>query len=505
MNPHFHRFDNIGDRIPAHAYGLLDHIEFPAPGSTTALLAFDLVDADWLAAEGAKNALFAIDNPQAQVKAWQKINQLQDQGQLKTSPFEKAPLYRLEIEVPAQSSWFGFPQLPDPSNTQAFASALSKLEGTWFEFNITHASPSNSNANVYATLFAKPTPVIAKGSMPTAKLSKKLSKTFSLTHLPNYSLKQLRDTLSSIGANYLAAYDVGQGNANALLDDNFRGVNTPSIYYDLGAGVYRNRHTTPNDLRFCFSQDPVILLSHWDADHWAGTYATMVDLDYPARKLTWIAPRQKVGPVHVAFAYDVTANGGKFYTCSFRNGTLGRAKLKSGQQIKFMIGTGSDRNGTGLVLAIEDSVHGPSPRSWLLTGDCDYSYFINTLAPLPPVCIVAPHHGATLTTASPVPAPVVPGTYRRIIYSFGAGNSHGKSGVQHPTALGVKIHDSAGWDHGAWSLTNPGTPIPGGDALATCEHSPGKSRGGLLIGWDKAPLAFSSPCGTNCSATLTQV
>lgn len=47
-----------------------------------------------------------------------------------------------------------------------------------------------------------------------------------------------------------------------------------------------------------------------------------------------------------------------------------------------MRGGGRDRNGTGIVLTVEEPSNIPA-RSWLLTGDCDYLHFVDELKPLP--------------------------------------------------------------------------------------------------------------------------
>ena len=72
MNPHFRRFGDLIESIPARAFGRLDHIELPGPHSTLALLAFDLVDADWLFAQGLHDKRFDLDDLNALALAWQK-------------------------------------------------------------------------------------------------------------------------------------------------------------------------------------------------------------------------------------------------------------------------------------------------------------------------------------------------------------------------------------------------------------------------------------------------
>lgn len=500
MNPHFRRYGDLPQRAPARAYGRLDHVELPSDGGAVALLAFDLVDADWLVRVGQNDARFNIGDQSASERAWQEwwLNAGSPPRAI-ANPFEDAPLYRLDVELPIRGHWFGFPPLPDPSDTVVFGAAVRDLESVWFEFTIAEHKRGGYVASLYPALFANPIPVFVRGKMPTAQEGKALSGIFSLANLPAISTGIFKGLLSSAAATYLAVYDVGQGNANGLLAAD----SLPTLYYDLGAGVYRNLHTTPTNLVFCFTEQPPIVLSHWDADHWAGTYATQVGGAYPALARSWVAPYQIVGPVHVAFAYDVICNGGSFFTYCAPPGISATANLADGKRLTFSLGSGTDRNGSGIVLAVEHSTH-PSPRSWLLTGDCDYRYFMPHLTAIPPVAMVAPHHGATLSSTTVVPQPHPAAKYKRLIYSFGAGNAHGSTNVRHPTQQGVTAHDAAGWDHGVWFLNTPGTPFPGADVLATSEHLPGTGRGGALVGWDTAPAPVAAPCGGRCTATPTQ-
>jgi hypothetical protein len=241
-------------------------------------------------------------------------------------------------------------------------------------------------------------------------------------------------------------------------------------------------------------------LSHWDADHWAGAYATSVNGSYPALSQTWIAPLQSVTPIHAAFAYDVVTAGGRFLIYDPPAGHWNTMTLPHHRALHYGRGSGPDRNGSGLVLAVEDQA-----RSWLLTGDCDYMHFMPSLMPSDPVALVAPHHGASLDPKSPVPTPVA-STYRRLVYSFGHQNAHGskKPPTRHPTKAGVTAHSNAGWRHGTWKLHEAGTSIAGDDVIATCEHLPGTSRGGAVIGWDMAPAPLTDcPVGL-CNALCPQ-
>ncbi|WP_394244735.1 hypothetical protein [Halopseudomonas laoshanensis] len=495
MNSHFRRKahpdeDNAVIQMPTRTYARFDHLEADTAAHSV-LLAFDLVDAQWLDMEGQRNPLLNAEWPSNVARAWNHWTQLPlDEA---PDPFEAMPLYRLEFDLSDGQLLFNR-HLPPAADLSALRGAASELEWLWFEIEIhDDAQQGGMEALLYPGLFANPLPVYVKGQMPSLRKHQALSTIFSLAHLPTLSTEQVQTELSHATADLLAVFDVGQGNANALLSTTQYGEpGVPTHYYDLGAGVYRNRHTTPDPLAFCFCDAPLILLSHWDADHWAGTYAVTTNNAYPALRRKWIAPLQVVGPLHIAFAHDIISNGGEIFIYS-PSGKIGEATLSPQRRIRFMCGNGRDRNGTGIVLAVEEHEKEPR-RSWLLTGDCDYLYFVNELQPLPPVGMVVPHHGADLDRNSPIPRPPPGVDYKRLVYSYGPGNKHGRAPVQHPTYQGVAPHNSADWDHNRWTIMAPGYPAPGGDVLATCEHVPGTSRGCALIGWDHPPRHLFPPC-----------
>lgn len=435
----------------------------------------------------------------SRARAWAQFN-----PGCTNSPFKKAPLFRLEVELSNHESWFGMTGLRRLHDTEP-DTETARLENLWLELNL---SPTNSKSNgekladLYPTLFSDPVPVSVEGKLVSAAKGKSLADIFSLGHLPEISTEQLLKLLSKATARNLAVYDVGQGNANALIGD---GCGFPTLYFDLGAGVYRNKHTTPNDLRFCFTEKPPIILSHWDADHWAGTYATSVGGEYPALKQLWIAPLQEVGPIHIAFAHDVLESKGEFFTSTTLENNIGISTLTSDPNITvhFTLGTGADRNNSGIVLAVVNNSHPSGPRSWILTGDCEYKFFMPALSPADPVAIVVPHHGADLRGGSKAPPPVSTDTYKRLVYSFGANNSQGKTNVQHPTGEGVTAHSS--WNHGGWVTGKIGWTMPNGDVLATTEHKNAPFRGGCLVGWSSSPVTRCPPCGGHlCTAELKQ-
>lgn len=510
MNPHFQAATPGDDRereerpprIPSRAYGRVDHVVLPKGLSGRALLGIDLVDAEWLDVAGQTDARLSLADSLQCSRAWGTYTAKLGGPIRPANPFESAPLYRLEIELPFGDSWFGMPPLPSPYEPY-FDASMEALESLWIEFyDIEVAAPGQpSAALLYPSLFADPVPVRTEGKLPSVRQGMALSQVFSLQNAATPTTADVEAVLAATQTDLLSVFDIGQGNANALVD----GACLVSLYYDLGAGVYRNKKTTPTGLTFCFSGNPTIILSHWDADHWAGTYATSVAGAFPALQRKWIAPNQSVGPTHAAFAHDIATNGGSLHLYSPPPGTIGTATTASGHTARFTVGTGRDRNGTGIVLAIENHSIRPSPVCWVLTGDCDYRHFLPALTACQPVAMVVPHHGADLHPSTAVPSPIRPSGYCRLAYSFGMNNSHGSTGVQHPTSAGVKAHDVAGWTHGVWSLLTPGTPTPGPELVATCEHAPGTFRGGAVIGWNSPPTPYGLPCGGgSCTASVVQ-
>lgn len=156
---------------------------------------------------------------------------------------------------------------------------------------------------------------------------------------------------------------------------------------------------------------------------------------------------------------------------------------------------------TGIVLCIEDS--SAAGNSWVLTGDCDYRYFWSAMRLPDPVALIAPHHGADLMATSRPPSRA-PGSYRRIVYSFGPNNTH--SGASHPTSGGITAHDSAGWKHGTWPTAPPPAPghsTPGADALATCVHLT-TVRDSIVVGWILPSTPLHACGGTRCTTNLKQ-
>lgn len=487
--------------MPTNVFGRVDHVVTSGPPDNIVLIAFDAIDVQWLNDQANQDQRFEINSPTVAAAAWKRQG---SPRQSAPSIFEDAPLFRIEVELDARTNPFGLSFLPDYDGDDANRGAQA-LEEAWFRFEVSETHRLGlTPALIYPGLFAPPIPAFVQGTMPTPVHANALAGIFSLQHFPKISGTGLQASLQGAVGGTLAVYDVGQGNANALLSP------LPSLYFDLGAGVYRNKNTTPTPLLFCFTRCPPILLSHWDADHWAGAYATGVGIPptYPALPRTWIAPLQTVGPLHIAFANDIIAQGGSLFIYNPPPGTVDIVALPMGTELRLALGTGSGRNDSGIVAVVENRNLGPS-RTWVLTGDCKYTRIEPLLAPTNPIAVIVPHHGANLHGGAAAPNPFrgVYG-YCRLLYSFGPDNAHGATGVRHPTLNAATLNIGTGWVHGAWHLAAPADTDPNfaDDVRATARHTvagvAGANLGGIQVGWDGLPKLFNPPCGGGlCNTT----
>lgn len=494
MNIHFSRPYDGSDELPRNSYGRLESYTIVDEGMKI-VLNFDLIDAKWLDTELGNIPLERDRKGRFQSSGRSWLLNKKNSGE---NPFEYAPLYRLVLTEELKDL-IEFGGLFHKFLRATLKETIEFAHDRWIEFQCLSTFFSGAiPAIVYPGLFGPALPAFTRGTFVTAHKHKQLTNLHDLNFFPNILTHQVKEAFAKSNSDGLAVYDVGQGNANALLESQH---NVPTMYYDLGAGVYANQNTTPNDLRFCFTYKPTILLSHWDGDHWAGAYATKVDGKYPALKQKWIAPLQEVSTIHMAFSFDIWISGGQIEIYDAPVGTVEEIDNASGHKIRFWRGIGYDRNDSGIVIEVENKKEVGNP-SWLLTGDCDYIYFPTAYVQKNQSAIVAPHHGADLRKKSPVPAPPSKG-YARLIYSCGPENTH--SGTSHPTKNGVKAHETAGWRHENLYFNNPGHSSPPGATIrATGFHFPHASRGGILVGWTTSPVISVAPCKGNCTTMPTK-
>lgn len=312
----------------------------------------------------------------------------------------------------------------------------------------------------YMNLFAAGVTRSASGFYrPDEGVEADLERVTGFGDLPDATPAEIAGLLPQGRTEAAAVYDVGQGNANALLEHG-----QPVLYYDLGGGVLGNRHTFPAGLtHFCQSFDPLIVLSHWDWDHWSSAQR-----DVRALKRSWVVPRQRIGPTHTAFLGRLHASGRVIVW------PAGLPAAGGGDvRIERCTGPPSSRNDTGLALVWE-----PDRGRMLFPGDSAYTHVPS--AGLDWTSVVVPHHGGR--TSLKLVAASDGRAAGRLAWSYGTGNRY-----QHPLPQVVQAH-AGGW---AQQLQTP-TRGPAG-------------LGHVHLYWDPADPDAPPPCaGANCELTLQQ-
>lgn len=442
-----------------------------------AVVAFEAVDANWLL----RWERFDYKRPGALETHWAAYwKDLGRSSPVESDAFADIPIYRFEFTTPRGGPFF--------DEVEKF-----ETDPRWFLFiRDDHGLPMD----VFGNLFAAPVTAQYNVSLAPDEVAPGLDTVFDMGVWPDASEADIRAAASAArSSDFLGVFDIGQGSASALLD----GSRQPELYFDLGCGVYRNANTSPTPLRFCWTNRPPVVLSHWDADHWAGGLK-----DPSALPRTWVAPRQSIGPVHAGFANSIVQAGGRVLI--WGNAQQSVTTRSGPRQVTVSRCLGTGRNGSGLVLTAEDQ---RTNQSWLLTGDAGY-HELSIALPSNLSAVVIPHHGATMNHKSVPPAPGGSIGNRRLLYSFGSGNKHGRTAVQHPTAQAVALHHSHGWNQGAWrAATIPGNVVAGGDVVSTATHPNGR-LGGVIVSWIGPPNPSPTPCGAilgqpqSCSISLDQ-
>lgn len=325
------------------------------------------------------------------------------------------PLFALELSVANDSQFVAFAN-EDPSQ--------------WLELNIDE-NAEGQTVSVYGNLFSPAinmtlTPGYPK-SIPYKKIRAALEQATSMTGIHDATEEVLRSHLKlEARQKGVAVYDVGQGNCNAIIGDQLN----PVIYYDFGGGIMGNGHTFPRqnqNMKFCFTNSPTIILSHWDWDHWSSAFRDLESLNQ-----IWIAPHDtSIGLIHRYFL-DLLFQNKKIliWPDTLDHIDMGYMTIRKAN--------GSSRNDKGLILEIMDP-YGERPPV-LFMGDADYGCFKGK-APLVDrdwSVVVAPHHGAKMRS-NRVPS-CMASNYHRLIYSVGSGNSYG-----HPKLETETLYRQANW------------------------------------------------------------
>ncbi|RZF64321.1 metallo-hydrolase/oxidoreductase [Sphingomonas populi] len=463
--------------FPKRSYAKLDQVEPPnAEEARKILFAFDAVDADWPGFEGGQ-MLSLEDDPAAEARLsrfWAaRFSPPDDRVIDGPDPFDALPMYRIDITLGRH----------DP-----LAEKLLGMDGQWFEIGLN--AEQGQEVEVYGGLFMAAVPARLSHKPRPAAPAVKLERLFSMEDWPDATRDELEAVLGGVACpiERLLMFDIGQGSATALVCQ----CGNVISYFDVGCGVYRNAKTMPATVSFCTHEPPTVILSHWDADHWAGA-----TVDKRLLAMTWVAPRQSISKVHKALGNDILKGGGRILIVPTALSPL--VWGNPGQTFELRRCTGTDRNGSGLALIAEDN---GTQSGWLLTGDAAYNYVPGPL-PANLTAVAVPHHGADMGKASIPPASPHPG-YARLLYSFGPANAHGRTGVSHPTAAAVAAHNSAGWPQGAWAPPPAAMRLAGQPVLATASHLTTHEQG-IAVGWSGPPVPVLSGHAASCPDVMPVV
>ncbi|UVM53893.1 hypothetical protein LOY37_16125 [Pseudomonas sp. B21-012] len=324
----------------------------------------------------------------------------------------------------------------------------------------------------------------------------------SLALLTGLSVRKQRilDVLEQAAAKagpsrWTVAYDVGQGNANALVDEGGH----PRLFYDLGWPTSFNARTRPANRPAllagdrCCSHDSLpapVVLSHWDFDHWAfavantsynfGKKAAHITFDPLALQRYWIVPRPPtryrgvgLGPTHLRFISQLGQRlvwPNRLRRVAFSAGVITRTDPVTDPY---------DRNNQGLAWFVMENQS--AQTAILLPGDIEYAKLHWPASAPDLLSLVASHHGGR---AGAPPMAAIPAA-SHLTLSLGAGNVH-----RHPSAAALRNHSLCGWPT---PLSTSNRSTPPGSLLAT---------GSVLIPLNPLALRPTFSCPTLIASNL---
>ncbi|MBI6620639.1 hypothetical protein YA0783_20255 [Pseudomonas corrugata] len=298
-----------------------------------------------------------------------------------------------------------------------------------------------------------------------------------------------------------AAYDVGQGNCNAIVDQ----YEHPRVFFDLGWAPNFHSFTRPPSQPDFFACDrrtvaPVVL-SHWDMDHWSyaikrsafnpTNLTTKHEWNAQALQRFWIgrAPQTKahqIGPLAMSFYRELTKvhlfpgiPAMLLWPNNCRRIDFSEGWLEACDPPSHLP---QDRNNTGIAMFVQPNRKGPAI---LMTGDADFPSIpsLQTNKRLKLAGMIAPHHGSRITVAD-VPKPLKRGP-KKLVLSVGNGNVYG-----HPKQESIDAYQAKGWD---WDVvaTHQRQTCPHTVALFPATHS--HLHGNVLLKF--SPGAPDPKCG----------
>ncbi len=215
-------------------------------------------------------------------------------------------------------------------------------------------------------------------------------------------------------------FNVGQGNATGVFDENLE----PVLYIDLGGGGYKNKFTYPVAKEFPVNNNPYVILSHWDMDHYETAFRDVAKY----ANCKWIAPLQDSN-----FSIKKFANAVKENLVLIKDEFDRVNKFTIGRAVKC---TGKKRNDSGIAVKLDLGKENDISEI-LFPGDSQYTYIDKQLTHVEALC--ATHHGGKLYSTSNFPTCHKEGE-GLIVYSYGKNNSY-----KHPRRDTVNEHVKRGW------------------------------------------------------------
>jgi hypothetical protein len=391
--------------------------------------------------------------------SWFHAQQSSESSKLWTDIYQSAPLSVLEL------TRYSLPAFPDGAGPGDIA---------WFEFGYEPASGSDGDARIYTNLlsdgadvkisFHEPRPLGWQGKGPMGAQGWIEQ---AIAEQPSSSnSRDITDRFAALSvAGGVAFYDVGQGACQAAVDQS---MHLPQLYVDLGGGVLTNRKTFPEDFGgFCFTANPIVILSHWDWDHWSSAQR------YPeALNASWLTPPVPMKPIQQAFAAELYARG----SLHIWNHTWPATIIEGPVTIERC--TGRTANDSGLSVTLRQKTNGK--RNCLLPGDAAYAHIPSVVAGESFSVLGMTHHGGRLHSA------IYPKPKRSSssVLSVGPRNSY-----RHPLFSTIAAHLENGWG------------FPTGTAVS------GQRPCHVLVPWGSQPHIFQGGChgGGGCATAIAAI
>jgi glyoxylase-like metal-dependent hydrolase (beta-lactamase superfamily II) len=229
-------------------------------------------------------------------------------------------------------------------------------------------------------------------------------------HLRSYA-RILRNSLAVV-------HDVGQASFCTIKSRD----SDVAVIFDAGEPIWLHIQSRPRNFRPILPEHTLVVLSHWDTDH----YAYGLQKSAVLQACHWIAPAQHaIGPNAYRFAGTLNRAG---KLTLVRPGRSSRHR----RGIRIIYCNGRSTNGSGLALHLKTC-----NRNILFTGDADY-YEIPSLRSLYFDGLQIPHHGGPMSPNSVVPP--ARNNACRAVASCGIPNRYG-----HPNSQTITSHTTASW------------------------------------------------------------